>query len=252
MPINPESIRHPAHPVAKTYVPPGGVAHTVVTGESWTTLAQSVQMSPWDLIRYNYPGLPPDPQAAAREVNWYLQEYVGCTQLTQNRRNYEFHTGDTPGKIWLPSAPVPPSPDEAARKAVLAALRDPAVARMGFGVGFVLIFPRDYERVARAIESGAITVHADPSLGPHQANYNYQSNCFNVPPGISDLPLLIHEATHAIFDIRRIATGTGESEGMAYIAQALFSRVKYGPPRTLHSVHGPDPHQLVRLADDLR
>jgi hypothetical protein len=59
-------------------------------------------MSAWELIRYNYPGLPPDQQEASREVNWYLQEYVGCKQLTSDKRNYIFSGADTPGEIWLP------------------------------------------------------------------------------------------------------------------------------------------------------
>jgi len=244
MAINAGSIRPPARPVGKSYVPAGGVQYPVKTGDSWATLAQPIKMSPWDLIRYNYPGLPADVQAASREVNWYLQEYVGCTKVTSNGRNYEFSTGDAPGKIWLPGGAIPlpppaptPSPDEVARKQVLAALRDPAVGRMSFGVGRVFIIAYDYERVAKAIESGIITVHVDSRLPAHMAEYWSgrgptaldKANSFAVPPGGSDVSLLIHEATHAIFDIQNRASYTAESEGVAYVAQALFSRLKYGP-----------------------
>ena len=55
--------------------------YKVVNNDSWVSLAATAGMPPWDLIRYNYPGLPADLQQAAREVNWYLQEYVGCTTL---------------------------------------------------------------------------------------------------------------------------------------------------------------------------
>ncbi len=245
MAINSYSIRPPARPVGKSYIPAGGVQYPVKTGDSWATLAQPLKMSPWDLIRYNYPGLPADGQAAAREVNWYLQEYVGCTKVTSDGRNYEFSTGDTPGKIWIPrgATPVPtpagtaPSPDEVARKQVLAALRDPAVGRMNFGVGRVFIIAHDYERVAKAIESGIITVHVDSRLAAHMAEYWSgagptaldKANSFAVPPGGSDQSLLIHEATHAIFDIQRRASYTAESEAVAYVAQVLFSRLKNGP-----------------------
>jgi hypothetical protein len=205
-------------------------------------------MAPWDLIRYNYPGLPPDVQAAAKEVNWYLQEYVGCTHVTSNGRNYEFSTGDHPGKIWLPGgatpapppAPAPaapPSPDEVARQQVLAALRDPAITHMNFGVGRVFIIASDYERVAKAIESGVITVHVDSKVAAHMAEYWSQqgstpldrANSFAIPPGGSDPALLVHEATHAIFDIQKRDSYTNESEAVAYVAQALFTRLKYGP-----------------------
>ncbi len=246
MAINSDSIRPPARPVGKSYVPAGGVQYPVKTGDSWVSLAQRIKMSPWDLIRYNYPGLPTDVQAAAREVNWYLREYVGCTKVTSNGRNYEFSTCDTPGKIWLPSgaSPVPaptpaspPSPDEVARKQVLAALRDPAVGHMNFGVGRVFIIAYDYERVAKAIESGVINVHVDSRLAAHMAEYWSgrgptaldKANSFAVPPGGSSPALLIHEATHAIFDMQNRASYTAESEAVAYVAQALFSRLKYGP-----------------------
>ena len=253
MAINSDSVRPPTRPVGKGYAPAGGVPYAVKTGDSWVTLAQRVKMSPWDLIRYNYPGLPTDVQAAAKEVNWYLREHVGCSKVTSNGRNYEFSTGDNPGKIWLPGgappppAPTPaaaPSPDEAARKQVLAALRDPAVSRMSFGVGRVFIIAYDYERVAKAIESGSITVHVDSSLAPHMAEYWSgpgptaldKANSFAVPPGGSSQSLLLHEATHAIFDIQGRASYTAESEAVAYVAQALFSLFKYGPtPRHIVS-----------------
>jgi hypothetical protein len=239
MAINSDSVRPPTRPVGKSYAPAGGVQYAVKTGDSWFTLAQRVKMNAWDLIRYNYPGLPADVQAAAREVNWYLREYVGCTRVTANGQNYEFSTSDTPGKVWLPTGTPPAvalSPDEVARQQVLAALRDPAVGRMNFGVGRVFIIAYDYERVAKAIESGAITVHVDSSLAAHMAQYSPgrgptaldKPNSFAIPPGGSSQSLLIHEATHAIFDIQSRASYTAESEGTAYIAQMLFNRLKYG------------------------
>ena len=128
----------------------------------------------------------------------------------------------------------PVSPDVAARNTVLAALRDRTVRRMGFGVGGILISPSDYEGVAKAIESSKIRVMVDssPDASDHLAYYASNSNCFILPPsGDCDPSLVIHEATHAIFDIRKINCSTGESEGMAYIAQALFTRIKNGPQK---------------------
>jgi hypothetical protein len=263
MAINPDSIRPPAHPVAKSYIPPGGVQYPVKTGDSWVILAQRVKMTPWDLIRYNYPGLPTDVQAAAREVNWYLREYVGCTNVTSNHRNYEFSTGDYPGKIWLPSGaapvptptPTPSSPNEVARQQVLKVLRDPAVAHMNFGVGRVFIIAYDYERVAKAIESGAITVHVDSRLASHMAEYWSRqgstaldkANSFAVPPGGSSDNLLIHEATHAIFDLQSRDSYTAESEGLAYVAQELFIRLKYGP-QSRYIVSSDPAHPVSRFA----
>jgi hypothetical protein len=59
-------------------------------------------MDPWTLIRYNYPNLPGDNQQAALEVNWYLQEYVGCKDVTDDGKNYKFSSSASPGYIYLP------------------------------------------------------------------------------------------------------------------------------------------------------
>lgn len=100
--ILPNCIRRPATPIARDYRPAGGQKYKVTDADSWVTLAKSKQMGPWELIRYNYPGLPPSEQQAALEVNWYLQEYVGCTKLTADRKNYCFSSSASPGEIWLP------------------------------------------------------------------------------------------------------------------------------------------------------
>lgn len=100
--ILPNCIRRPASPVPPTYRPAGGKKYKVTDVDSWVSLAQGKQMRPWELIRYNYPGLPANEQQAALEVNWYLQEYVGCTKLTPDRKNYCFSNAASPGEIWLP------------------------------------------------------------------------------------------------------------------------------------------------------
>lgn len=100
--ILPNCIRRPASPVARDYRPTGGQTHKVADGESWDSLARSKGMGAWELIRYNYPGLPARDQDAALEVNWYLQEYVGCKKLTLDRKNYCFSDAATPGTVWLP------------------------------------------------------------------------------------------------------------------------------------------------------
>jgi hypothetical protein len=103
MAILPQHIRRPAVPVARDYRPAGGQKYKVQDGDSWITLARRKGMGAWELIRYNYPNLPQDPQLAALEVNWYLQEYVGCKRLTTDRKNYVFSFAAMPGEVWLPS-----------------------------------------------------------------------------------------------------------------------------------------------------
>jgi hypothetical protein len=237
MAINPLSIKPPGHPVAKTYTPLNGHRYKVTDHDSWVSLAKGVGIGAWDLIRYNYPGLPSDPQQAAREVNWYLQEYVGCTRVTHDNRNYQFSGSANPGQIWLPNpaaapapapAAAPLSPDETARRAVLAALRGRAIAGMNFGIGRIYIIAYDYEIIANAVESGKIGVKVDPSLS-NKAVYHPGINRIDVAPGGSDVSLIIHECTHAIFDVHKIRTRVEETEGLAYTAQALYGLLKYGP-----------------------
>lgn len=103
MSILPNCIKRPVRPVDRNYRPAGGVKHKVRDGESWSTLARAKGMDAWELIRYNFPGLPPAPATAALEVNWYLQEYTGCKLLTADRKNYCFSAAASPGEIWLPS-----------------------------------------------------------------------------------------------------------------------------------------------------
>jgi len=95
-------IRRPAAPQPRAFVPQGGTRYRVRNGDSWVSLARRVRTDPWVLIRYNYPNLPPDNQRAALEVNWYLQEYVGCDVVTDDGKNYKFSASATPGQVYLP------------------------------------------------------------------------------------------------------------------------------------------------------
>lgn len=101
--ILPNCIKRPDTPVARDYRPAGGKKYKVSDTDSWVSLAKEKGLSPWELIRYNYPGLPANVSQAAPQVNWYLQEYVGCRKLTADLKNYCFSNAATPGEIWLPS-----------------------------------------------------------------------------------------------------------------------------------------------------
>lgn len=105
--ILPNCIKTPANPTAKGYVPPGSKPYKVTDADSWISLAKSKGVDPWDLIRYNYPNLPAGNAEAAREVNWYLQEYVGCVKLTGDNKNYCFSSMANPGIVYLPENGIP-------------------------------------------------------------------------------------------------------------------------------------------------
>jgi hypothetical protein len=113
MGILPSCIRVPKNLSPK--IPPNGKPYKVKDGDSWTSLAQAKSMDVWALIRFNYPTLPSSIGDAALEVNWYLQNYVGCKLLTKDNKNYCFSTAASPGTIYFPpDAPpkqvTPPSP----------------------------------------------------------------------------------------------------------------------------------------------
>jgi hypothetical protein len=107
MPILPSCIKKPATPVEKSFVPTGGAPYKVKDGDSWVSIAKGKGIDPWVLIRFNYPNLPPSNGQAALEVNWYLQEYVGCKKLTPDNKNYCFSATDTPGIIYIPDSAAP-------------------------------------------------------------------------------------------------------------------------------------------------
>lgn len=100
--VLPRCIRTPAKPVPPGYVPPGGIPYPVHDRESWVSIAHAFGEDPWQLIRYNFPTLPADRALAALEVNWYLQERVGCNAVTEDGKNYRFSSSAKPGIIYLP------------------------------------------------------------------------------------------------------------------------------------------------------
>ncbi len=100
------------------HVPKDSEPHTVETGESWWTLAEtpqarSAKMSAGDLCYFNFKTRNP------REINWYLHNKIGCLATTFDEKNYKFSSKDrlsktatTPGIIYLPriAAVVPTQP----------------------------------------------------------------------------------------------------------------------------------------------
>jgi hypothetical protein len=157
--------------------------------------------------------------------------------LTPDGRNHRF---SPPGEIWLPNAAAPLTPDQIARNLVLTILRDPVVRRMTFGVGFLMISATYYEDIAKAIEAGKIVVKSNPALGHLAMYYGGVSPArIELSPTISDMGLIVHERTHAIFDMLKLTTNVEQLEGFGYLSQALTG-LKYGSsPRYSVPFHWP-------------
>lgn len=78
--------------------PPKGFAsaHRVQAGDSFVNLAAKYGFAdPWDIIQFNYGTKDPE------EVNWYLQELVGCTK-SKDGLNYSFDSSDRFGVVYIP------------------------------------------------------------------------------------------------------------------------------------------------------
>jgi len=88
-------------------VPASSTSYRVKDGDDWFSVAKIAGMDAWTLIRFNYPTLPASTSQAALEVNWYLENYVGCKLLTADRKNYCFSSSANPGIVYVPGAQTP-------------------------------------------------------------------------------------------------------------------------------------------------
>jgi hypothetical protein len=85
------------------YVPPDSSRRPVGKGVSFYSIAEEFGVHPWALVQYNFPTVGDRPtQRGAREMNWYLQEYLGCSEVTHDRKNYVFHDGLERPYIYVP------------------------------------------------------------------------------------------------------------------------------------------------------
>jgi hypothetical protein len=90
-------IEHkPRSPVPRNRVVENSLPHRVKNGESWQSLAGQYGFSAEEIIYANFATLVPE------EVNWYLRQYVGCTQPTRDGKNWMFSSGARPGIIQIP------------------------------------------------------------------------------------------------------------------------------------------------------
>ena len=107
--IRKDCIKHPpGTPVPPDYVPPNSAPHPVQSFESWITIAKAHDIrDAWDLIDFNFPGVKQIKEKqglneAAKVVNWYLENNVGCTAVTDDSKNYKFSAGL---KVYYPVEP---------------------------------------------------------------------------------------------------------------------------------------------------
>jgi hypothetical protein len=131
--------------------------------------------------------------------------------------------------------------DEAARRRVLGILREPVVGQLSYRLGSFVMVATDYERVAKAIDRGRISVVDNPDFKGN-AVYDAGPNRMTISASSASPSLVIHEATHAVQDARRMNLTHAEAEMLAYVAQFLY----------LEKIGSPVVHYMASFTFDLK
>jgi hypothetical protein len=136
----------------------------------------------------------------------------------------------------------------ATRDHVLQVLRGTEASRIRFTIpagGGLTIGPALFQRVAHSIENNRIHVTAVTTFPAGVgALYHPDTNTIDTPPllGRTSEGLLLHECTHAAFDLLSVAIPAVADEAAAYVVDALYFRMT-GLPRPrwnaqLHALAG--------------
>jgi hypothetical protein len=96
--------------------------------------------------------------------------------------------------------------------------------------GVCRVSPALYRQVAEAISARRIRIRGhSPILTRHDAQYSFQEsrlefrgNYLEQPSTNRRLALVLHEASHAVSDLRRITIRGATEEAVAFVAQAMF------------------------------
>jgi len=219
--------------------PKGSFPYYVKDGDHWGSVAlRDGWANARDFVEFNFQTRDPE------EVNWYLQNFVGCT-VTNDGKNYSFSSNDVVrmtdgstqrGHIFtkndiVTGPPVPLDDNDVAREAVLKTLGDTGnLSSVRFSMfGFHVDGP-SYGRMKKYVEKRSIRVRHDSSLTA-DGRYDWESDTLNLKyktaPTIDRQALIVHEMTHAIMDECSANYLTRKrSEAIAHAAQCLYSSIK--------------------------
>ena len=223
--------------------PPKGFAYAKAVhappGLNWWSLAWAVgRDNPWDLIIYNFETEDP------REVNWYLQDYVGCKKL--NGSNYVFD-GAKPGIVYIPPTSWHPStkykkgssrrhyPSYIATQ-VASIIRKaanicPKVTGFGYSIStFDLIEVADQVDAKKIHCHIAPEIYLDGAVGKYytgdEGDFEGNSFYFIREPhqgSVDMVATVAHESVHASFDARKIKDMyLSSNEMIGYAVDALI------------------------------
>jgi hypothetical protein len=214
-----------------TSFPPMGYEsiHKVQTGDNWMNLASRYyRADPLDIIIFNFETTKP------REINWCLNEYVGCETDTPDGKNFRFSSADVPGYVYIPpkswkpggppAKPSVPGESPTARAWVLQTLTHWALYKAQFTYSGRSITVGSYVGVANSIIDNQIRVAVDFSLD--HAEYDHLQDALFLPwetaASNTRKALIVHEVIHAILDKAKSGFMVYQSETAAYLAQMMF------------------------------
>lgn len=119
------------------------------------------------------------------------------------------------------------------RQRVLNLLRGPVTGRIRFTfpffAGTVTISPVSFHRVATAIERGHMRLDVTNAFPPGVAGQYISGtpNTLRIKPifGRVEEGLVLHECTHAIFDLTHTRVNANDDETASYVVDALYFRM---------------------------
>jgi len=214
--------------------PKGAVATRWATdGNFWTHARAVGRANPWDLIIFNFQTEDP------REVNWYLQQAVGCWRLDPTG-NFKFDsslTSDgTDGMIYVPpeswSPPARFSKGSGAgtfmtgiHHSAAAILRGLSHRMPTIRHGATTMRPRDYQTIADLIETNEISIDVNPDRGG-PAGYLAEEKAIKLKfkPRIGNArhaASLANEAVHAATHYYEIPHNVLRNEYVSTVAGAV-------------------------------
>jgi hypothetical protein len=213
-------------PRKRTKFPPPGafLQHRVITGDNWWSLATKYgRTDPWDIIEFNFR------TRDAREVNWYMESYLGCHFAASDGKNFRFDSSDEPGLVYIPPSTWTRSEDLRLRSMVASALSGPVIARVNVHHVGRAIFGTTLAAVAIRVLEGEIDVVVDSTMRTWEAEYDSGTDILHLgfanASSTTRKALIVHEAVHAALDIKAVSGMTiAESESLAYVVQSFYVR----------------------------
>ncbi len=233
-------MKAPAAPISwnnGNFGPKGYYPYFVKTGDNWENVAiRDGRTYVWDLIRDNFQTDDP------LEVNWYLQNFVGCT-VSKDGKNYSFDSSDAVkmsdgtkrrGRIFTKTdlnstTPLPIDDHDQLRKGMLSAINgnSATIFNLSFSMYGFEVYGANFREIRDYLQHRKVGVKFDCSVGSGNAEYDSVNDLFvfGTKTFNNDLQIahLVHEMTHAICDDKSAGHLTKQkSEAIAYVAQCLF------------------------------